>query len=415
MKNEENQLFELALVYEFGNNADKRLSTALSYFKLLGTKDKSLNEINSEFYRLGCNFNLVQNNEKTQISLTGLSDNFEPALKLMMEVLFSAVPDDAAYKNLVDDILKSRANAKLSKNVIMRSGLMNYGMYGAENPLTQQISESELKGTNPSDLINLINSLRKYQHKVTYYGPLDNDAFRKTVGKYYLTKDMPIPPPLNKVYEELPTDENQVYFVNYKMKQVEITFINRSDFFSVDNLPIINLYNEYFGGGMSAIVFQELREAKALAYSVSSVYRNPDSKDKHHYVYSYIGTQSDKLGEALTGFDELLNNMPMSDITFNSAKDGVIKSIETERVLRSAVITSYLNNKRLGVDYDLRKDVYNKVKNYNLNDVKAFNEKYVKGKKYVYLVIGDKSKLDFSILEKYGKVQELTLEQLFGY
>jgi predicted Zn-dependent peptidase len=166
---------------------------------------------------------------------------------------------------------------------------------------------------------------------------------------------------------------------------------------------------------MSAIVFQDLREAKALAYSVSSVYRNPDSKDKHHYVYSYIGTQSDKLGEALTGFDELLNNMPMSDITFNSAKDGVIKSIETERVLRSAIITSYLNNKRLGVDYDLRKDVYNKVKNYNLNDVKAFNEKYVKGKKYVYLVIGDKSKLDFSILEKYGKVQELTLEQLFGY
>ena len=105
----------------------------------------------------------------------------------------------------------------------------------------------------------------------------------------------------------------------------------------------------------------------------------------------------------------------MSDITFNSAKDGVVKSIETERVLRSAIITSYLNNKRLGVDYDLRKDVYESVKSYTLNDVKAFNEKYVKGQKFVYLVIGDKSKLDFSILEKYGKVEELTLEQVFGY
>ena len=68
---------------------------------------------------------------------------------------------------------------------------------------------------------------------------------------------------------------------------------------------------------MSSIVFQDLREAKALAYSVSSLYRNPDAKDKHHYITSYIGTQSDKLGEALSGFfDDLLNNIPMSDITF---------------------------------------------------------------------------------------------------
>ena len=166
---------------------------------------------------------------------------------------------------------------------------------------------------------------------------------------------------------------------------------------------------------MSSIVFQDLREAKALAYSVFSRYGIPDSKDKHYIMSSYIGTQSDKLGEAMTGFDELLNNMPLSDITFNSAKDAVVKSIQTERILRSDVLRSYLNAKRLGVDYDLRKDVYEGVMNYGINDVKAFNEKFVKGNKYVYLVIGDKSKLDFSILEKYGKVEELKLEQIFGY
>ena len=415
MKNKENQLFELAFVYEFGNSADKKLSTALSYIKLLGTKDKTLNQINQELYRLGCSFNLNQNGEKLQISLTGLSDNFEAALKLMMEVLNGAVPDDAAYKNLVDDILKGRANAKLSKNTILRSGLMNYGMYGSDNPFTQVISESELKSLNPNNLLDVLKGLSHYQHKITYYGPLDKDALKNSIIEYYRTKDLPVTPPANKKYEEVSTDEGKVYFVNYKMKQVEIMFITRSEMFTKENLPLISLYNEYFGGGMSSIVFQDLREAKALAYSVSSLYRNPDSKDKHHYIVSYIGTQSDKLGEALTGFDDLLNNIPMSEITFNSAKDGVVKSIETERILRSAVITSYLNNKRLGVDYDLRKDVYEGVKGYTSNDVKGFNEKYVKGKKNVYLVIGDKSKLDFKLLEKYGKVEELTLEQVFGY
>ncbi len=415
MKNKENQLFELAFIYEFGNNADKRLSTALSYVKLLGTKDKSLNQINQEFFRLGCNFNLSQNGDRMQVSLTGLSENFDAALKLMMEVLFTAVPDDAAYKNLVDDILKSRANAKLSKNTILRGAMMNWGLYGEANPQTSQISESELKSMNPSDLISLLKRLKSTQHKITYYGPMNNEDFQKSVGNYYKTRDIPVPPPENKKYEELATDVSKVYFVDYKMKQVEIMFLNRGALFTKQNVPIINLYNEYFGGGMSSIVFQDLREAKALAYSVFSRYGIPDSKDKHHVMSSYIGTQSDKLGEAMTGFDELLNNMPLSDITFNSAKDGVVKSIQTERILRSDVLRSYLNAKRLGVDYDLRKDVYEGVMNYGINDVKAFNEKFVKGNKYVYLVIGDKSKLDFSILEKYGKVEELKLEQIFGY
>jgi len=72
-------------------------------------------------------------------------------------------------------------------------------------------------------------------------------------------------------------------------------------------------------------------------------------------------------------------------------------------------------NKKLGIDTDYRKDIYDNVMKYNLEDVKKFNEKFVKDSKYSYLVIGDKSKLDFKILEKYGKVEELTLEQIFGY
>ncbi len=415
MKNKENNLFELAFIYEFGNNADKKLSTALSYLKLIGTKDKSASEISQEFYRLGCSLSANQFGDRMQISLNGLSENFKPALNLLMELLSNPVPDESAYKNLVDDVLKSRENGKLSKNTILRGSLMNWGMFGPVNPQTTQISESELKSLNPKQLTDLLKSLRRLKHSITYYGILDKDELKSTAGSFYRTLDIPLPPPTNTKFEELSTNENKVYFVDYKMKQVEIMFLHRGEMFDTKNIPIISLYNEYFGGGMSSIVFQDLREAKALAYSVSSRYGIPDSKDKYFMMTSYIGTQSDKLREAMTGFDELLNNMPMSDITFSAAKDGVLKSIQTERILRNDVLRSYLSAKRQGIDYDIRKDVYDNVTKYNLNDVKAFNEKYVKGNKYVYLVIGDKSKLDFSILEKYAKVEELTLEQVFGY
>ncbi|MCI0473990.1 MAG: insulinase family protein, partial [Ignavibacteria bacterium] len=195
----------------------------------------------------------------------------------------------------------------------------------------------------------------------------------------------------------------------------EILFLNRSELYNRETVPVITLFNEYFGGGMSSIVFQDLREAKALAYSVSSVYRIPDNPEKHHYLYSYIGTQSDKLGEAMKGFQELLNNMPESDISFNAAKDGVIKNIQTDRILRSSIIYSYLANKRMGIDYDFRKTTYDKILLMNSNDIKEFSGKYVKDKKFTYLIIGDRNKLDFDLLGKYGSIEELTLEQIFGY
>jgi len=45
----------------------------------------------------------------------------------------------------------------------------------------------------------------------------------------------------------------------------------------------------------------------------------------------------------------------------------------------------------------------------------AFHDKYIKDKNYVTLIIGARDKLNFEDLKKYGKINELTLEELFGY
>lgn len=415
VKNTENNLFELAFIFEFGNNADKKVSTILTYLKLLGTDSKTVSQINEEFYKLACAYNVTQNNEKIIVTLSGLNENFKPALALLMSIFSGVKPDIEAFNNLKEDILKSRSNSKLNKNTILRSALTNYGIYGKDSPFTNILSAEELSKMNPEVLTDWVKSLFRHEHTVTYYGPFSYDELQNEMYPYYRTKDIPFEVPVNKKYHEVPTDENKVYFVNYNMKQVEILFLNRSELFNKDDIPVITLFNEYFGGGMSSIVFQDLREAKALAYSVSSVYRIPDNREKHHYLYSYIGTQSDKLGEAMYGFQELLNYMPESDISFNAAKDGVIKNLQTERILRSSIINSYLANKKMGINYDIRKTIYDRVLTMSLNDISEFSRKFIKDKKYAYLIIGDKNKLDFELLGKFGKIEELTLEQIFGY
>jgi len=175
------------------------------------------------------------------------------------------------------------------------------------------------------------------------------------------------------------------------------------------------MYNEYFGGGMSGIVFQDLRESKALAYSTFSSFTNPRKKEDSHYNIAYIGAQADKLPEAMAGMYALLNDMPESDLTFSSAKNNLIQKLKTERITKGGVISNYLAAKKLGLDYDIRKDVYEKVPLITMQDVKNFQENNIKNSKYTILVLGDKKKLDKKALQKYGTVKYLTLEEIFGY
>ncbi|HAQ38399.1 MAG TPA: hypothetical protein DCQ58_07815, partial [Saprospirales bacterium] len=93
------------------------------------------------------------------------------------------------------------------------------------------------------------------------------------------------------------------------MVQTEIGFQRWDEPFDPGRMPIISAFNEYYGGGMSSIVFQEIREAKALAYSTYGFYSNPAKKEDPYKAGFYVGTQSDKLTEAFDAMITLIEDM----------------------------------------------------------------------------------------------------------
>lgn len=48
-------------------------------------------------------------------------------------------------------------------------------------------------------------------------------------------------------------------------------------------------------------------------------------------------------------------------------------------------------------------------------DIVNFQKKYIKDRKYTYLILGNKSKLDIEFLKNIGNVEAISLEKLFGY
>jgi len=415
LRNKENELFELYYVVNIGANNNKKLKFAFDYLDYLGTSGYSPTQLKEEFYKMACSFGVGVTEDEATVSLTGLNENFDKSLNLLEQLISDPKANDEALKNMVEDILKQREDAKLSKNAILWSGMFNYAKYGKENPFTYRLSESELRNTRSEELIEIIKNIFDYRQRVLYYGPQSPENITASLNRSHLNPQELISAPVVNKFNERDIDENLVYVVNYDMQQAEIVIISKGLPYDKSNTPIISLYNEYFGGGMGSIVFQELRESKALAYSTFSSYRSPSQKDRSNYIISYIGSQADKLSEAMEGMSELLNNIPEAEIIFNNSKNSLMKQIESERVSKSGILFQYERLKKLGLDYDIRKDIYDKIPGYTLNDIKDFQVQNIKNKKHIVLVLGDVKKLDMNTLEKYGKVKELTLEEVFGY
>jgi hypothetical protein len=121
------------------------------------------------------------------------------------------------------------------------------------------------------------------------------------------------------------------------------------------------------------------------------------------------------INEAVAGMNELLDDLPKTDANFVNARKSLIKDIETDRITKDAIIMSYLNASRKGIDYDLRKVNYEKYNTITLNDLYKFHQDVLAKKPYTYAVVASEKRINLDDLKKYGEVRKLTLQELFGY
>jgi predicted Zn-dependent peptidase len=166
---------------------------------------------------------------------------------------------------------------------------------------------------------------------------------------------------------------------------------------------------------MNGIVFQELREARGLAYNAAAYYSRPAKKGKPESFFTHIITQNDKMMDCVRQFHQILDTIPQSEAAFQIAKDAVVKQLASQRTQKMSVLYSYLSMKKLGLDYDLNEKIYRDVQHLTLQDIIRFSKQTISNKPYRYIILGDEKELDMKALEKIGPIHRLTTEQVFGY
>ncbi|MBW3519895.1 pitrilysin family protein [Flavobacterium sp. NKUCC04_CG] len=411
IKNTTNDLSTVMYITEVGSNHDNKLALAINYLDFLGTSKYSPEDIKKEFYKLGVDYGVSAGEDRTYVYVSGLQENIPAGIKLFEHLLTDAKADQQAYDNYVDQILKERSDAKASKAGIQRA-LNSYVMYGAESKFRDILSESTLKAIKPQELVKIIHDFFNFDQQIFYYGNDLNNTKKALTANHNFGKSKAIPTP--KKYAE-PATNGTVYFAPYDMVQAEISFRAREEKFNKENLVSSGVFNEYFGSGLSSIVFQEIRESKSLAYSAYSYYADAAKKDKHNYVIAYVGTQANKLPQAVDAMMGLMNDMPQAENQFQNAKASALKRLSTKRYSKSDIFFYWLSLQEKGFNYDINKDLFPQTQKIEMKDLASFFDKHVKGKKFNVGLIGKKDNLDWEAVKKFGTIKELTLEELFGY
>lgn len=410
VKNKYNDLAQVHYIFPFGSDNDKELGLSTQVLQYLGTSKYSAEQLRQEFFKIGISNDFKTSNDQLMVSLTGLEENLEQGIALLQHWLSDVKADNDAYQNYVQTILESREAAKKDKTRIMNM-LTNYAKYGAFSRSTDVISEERLHQINVDELIEKMRQLFNFDYQIFFYGK-DFERFLRYSEQFLShTTHKPVE---KRIYPE-PKTGGKVFFTSYDMVQMEMSKVGRGDLVNVADFGKVNVFNEYFGRGLSSIVFQEMREAKSLAYSAYVSYQANGELQHPDYVQTYIGTQPDKLNIAVETLSDLMTELPQIPLQFENARQMVLKQIASTRITRTNIFFNTLKLEKLGIHHDYRKDIYQDIKKMKLEDLVNFYHSKVQPIQYNTAIIGKRENLNTAAASQLGELHELTLEEIFGY
>ncbi len=416
-QNTENELFYLTFIAETGTNTDPVVDLATDLIPYLGTTTRSAEEYQIALYGLAGEINIYNSGDQTVFSVSGLQENFEQTLAMLEDKVLNNMPNDAIYRALAADNIKIHNDAKSDQRASF-GFLQKAGFYGLDAVKKLTVTPKQMSKMSAAEVMqHLLDKVPAISH-VFYYGPAAENDIVKTLNadsKFIAMGDArkQIAAPLLKRQQ---INAGEVWIAPYKANNIYLMqYADWGEAYSPKDEAVIRLFNEYFDGSMGSIVFQEMRESRALCYASGANYDIASNAKENNCFITYILSQNDKMKDCLDAFDSICNVMPLSPSAFEQAKTSLLKQIESRRYVRSAALNSYYSFVKKGWDHDWYEDIYREVQHLTLDDIVAFQKAHVANRQYRYLILGDAKDLDIKYLKSLGKVKKLKTKDIFVY
>ena len=418
VKNPVNDLFQLELIFNRGLKADKRLSAAMALLSQAGTDSLTRQQLEKSLQALGASFAVDVSNTSSKIMLTGVDRNFDATMGLLGHFL-NHVQSNSKTLSQIKSAEKADSKSFGSDNKEVFRALLEKVRYGSNSSYLNRLSQAEVKKMSGEEMLEAYQAILSASCNVVYSGTLSDEHVKAKVQQYLpVTKCTQAYVDYGENYVGYDQPVVYVYDMSKTRQTIFFTYEQLSPLATREKRIPLRLFSEYFGGGMSSVMFQEVREFRSMAYSTSaqagfkSLKPNPNLPG---CLITLVGTQADKAMSAISLVDSLLRDMPVNEKNFAVAKQERISNIDTEFPSFREIGEKIALVKWLGYTEDPNKGIADLYSKATFDEMMQYYNQNVKNHQghRVLGIVGNVKKLDMKALEKYGKVVVLKLEDIY--
>lgn len=399
--NPKNNIFELEIGYNYGQIDNPDIERAIQYKEAIGCDNMNLQEFNQLMNQFGGSVWISAGNDQSTLHITGLEQNIDTIMALASHWVFNPNHDQKQIAKMLDDMKAGEKQAKNDASTWFRAlrGYVTLGQNSEGLRLTPYKEWGKRTGEQLQDEVAQIFGRNGY---ATFSGNTDPEDLCQLMRQCgFVRDDVKVMP--RRTFQYQKADKNQVYYcTNKKFLQSDIMFYMMSGDFNTKDQAAVELFNEYFGGGMNSIVFQEIREFRSLGYSTMGRFTWDVFNRTPATLYCYLGTQCDKTQEGVEAMRDLMLDLPVRPDKLGPAKEQLVldrnSSYNTFRSLPGYVCEHMEEH---GWTRDLYPEITGKIAALTMDDLKAFHQKYLKERPLVVIISGNAKKFD---AKKIGKL-----------
>ena len=418
VKNPVNDLFELTISYNRGEKADPRLASTCELLNTIGTDSLSRQQLAAALQAYGADMTFTCDALSLKLQIVGVDRHMHETMQLVGHLLHHA---KATPKTLsqVRDSKKAMQKAESKDNSDVLRALRLKVMYGDNSTYLRRLTLAESKRLTADEMFSAFDMVMNSACDIIYSGTLSPQEVEAIIRSTL---------PVERSQERYVDYSDDVLYYDKPMVYIYDMPRSRQTLFltyeQVEPLPTLEsrvpfiLMKDYFGGGMSSVLFQEVREFRSMAYSASSYYTMRSRGLAPHSPLCFgtvVGTQGDKAMQAIALVDSLLRDMPMLEKNFDTSRQEAINELDTrfpsfrDIGLRIATLRSQ------GYDSDNNSGLAQLYGHATMEGMRKFYNNHIQHNEghRVWGIVGDKSKLDLDELSKYGNVVFLKESDLF--
>ncbi|MBI5240266.1 MAG: insulinase family protein [Elusimicrobia bacterium] len=405
-----NDLFSLTWDFDLGRRSERSLCSALDLLDLAGAGKLSAEEFKKRLYSLGTSLHVSCAEQDSGVTLSGLEKNLWPSLQLLWEHFDSPATEPDTLAKMVEVEIGAHADNKKNPAYIHHA-LSELAERGPESTVLLELSDAELKTLKDDALKALARRLWDYKRRVSYVGSRSPGELARLIDRG--PRRYQDPPAYRQVRYLKPAGD-KVLFTHRDMLQSQIGLFAADEVLDPAHAVDYQFLSGYLGGGMSSLIFQEVREARALAYQASGGYQGAARKGDENQVWGYLGTQADKTVEATELLRRLLREPPLSPQRLSETAKGIEEGYRTNPIQFRSIPGAVMGWEDQGLSGDPRPERFARVLKYRLDDLAAFSRRFKQRPMTAY-ILGNRDRVALDALKKLGEFEEKGLDQVFPY